>query len=94
MTIDDAEYYESYTTNPNDTKGDPASNPMIATHTSARKERKFTDTSNVDLQQQILINRTLLIITTKMDPHIDDRISTFGTSLHTNAQQRTGYMES
>ena len=34
LTINDAEYYESDSSNKNDAKGNPASNLKIATHTS------------------------------------------------------------
>ena len=47
---------------------------MVATHTSDGK--KVTDTSNKHLQQNLLINQTLLIITTPIDPQIDDMVAT------------------
>ena len=46
LTINDAGYYESESVNTNYAKGDPASNMKVATHTSDRKKRKVTDTSN------------------------------------------------
>ena len=52
LTINDAGFYESDSANKNDAKGDPASNPKVATHTSKGKKRKVTDTSNGDLQQK------------------------------------------
>ena len=52
LTINDAGYYESESANTNDAKGNLASNKEVATHTSDRKKRKFTDTSNGYLQQK------------------------------------------
>ena len=46
LTINDAEYYVSESENKNDTKGDPASDPKTVTHTTDRKKRNGTDTSN------------------------------------------------
>ena len=66
----------------NDAKFDPARDPKIATHISDRKKIKVMDTSNGDLQQKSLINWTLLIITTMMDPQIDGRVATCGSSLN------------
>ena len=43
-TINDAGYYDS---DKNDTKGDPAIHPKVATHTSDGKKRKVTDTRRV-----------------------------------------------
>ena len=54
--------------NLNDAKDDPARNPRVATCTSDGTKRKVTDTSNRDLQQELLINRILPIITTMIDP--------------------------
>ena len=82
MTINDTRYYESDSANANDAKDDPAINQKIATHTSDGKKRKVTDTSNGDLQQKILSNRNLLIITTTMDPRIDDGVTTCGAYPH------------
>ena len=70
-------------------KGNPASNPKIATHTSDGKKRKVMDTINRDLQQKLLSNRTLPIITTTMDPWIGDRAVTCGASLHNFASPQT-----
>ena len=67
----------------NDAKGDRASNQKTFTITSDRKKRKVTYTSNADLQQKLLSNRTLLIITTMMNPHIDDMVASCGSSSHT-----------
>ena len=49
-------------------------NLKVATHTIDRNIRNVTD--NVNLQQKMLINRTLLITTTPIDPQIDDRVAT------------------
>ena len=46
LTINNYGYHESDSTNANETKGDPASNPKVATHSSDRKKRKSTETSN------------------------------------------------
>ena len=56
----------------------PASYPKVATDTSGRKKIRVTDTSKGDLLQKLLSNRNLLIITTTIDPRIDDRIATSG----------------
>ena len=82
LTINDAEYYESDSANPNDAKVNPASDPKIATHTSDGNKIKFMDTSHSDLQQKLLSNRTLPIINTMMDPWIGDRAVTCGASPH------------
>ena len=82
LTINDARYYESESANTNDSKGNPARNPKIYTHTSDGKKGKFTDTRNGDLQQKMLSNRTLPIITTTMDPRIDDGVTTCEASPH------------
>ena len=52
LTINDDGYYESESSNRNDTRGDPASDPKTVTHTSDRKKINFTDTRNRDLQQK------------------------------------------
>ena len=82
MTVNDAEYYESDSANANESKGDPASDPKIATHTSYVKKKKVTEISNRYLQQNILSNRTLPIIATSIYPWIDNRVATFGASPH------------
>ena len=46
------------------------------------EKRKFTDTSNVNLQQKLLSSQTLLIITTTNDPRIPDRVVTCGGTPH------------
>ena len=83
LTINDAVYYESESEKANDTRGDPASDPKMVTHTSYRKKRKVTDTRNRDLQQKLLSNRTLLVITTTMDTFIDDSIANCSGNPHT-----------
>ena len=45
-TINDSGYYESESVNANDGKGDPESNPKVATHASDSVKRKVTGTSN------------------------------------------------
>ena len=82
LTINDAGYYESDLANKSDAKGDPASDPKVATNTSDRKKRKVTDTSNRYLQQKLLSNQTLLIITTRIHPRIDGRVATCGGTPH------------
>ena len=82
LKINDAGYCESDSENENYAKGNPTSNPKVATHTSDGKKRKVTDTSNGDLQQNLLSNRTLPIITTMIDPRIDDRVATCGGAPH------------
>ena len=57
------------------------SNPKVDIHTSDKKKRKFIDTTNSNLQQTLLSNRSLLITTTMIDPPIDDRIVTSAVSL-------------
>ena len=85
LTINDAGYYASDSANANDAICDPASDPKTVTHTSDGNKRKVTDTSNRDLQQKLLSNRTLPIVTTTMDPRIDNRIATCGEIPHTLA---------
>ena len=58
------------------------SNPKVATHTCDGKKRKITDTSNVNLQQKLLSNQTLPIITTTIDHPIPDRVANFGGTPH------------
>ena len=69
LKTNDAGYYDS---DENDAKINPESNPKVVTHTSDGNKRKLSDTSNRNLQQKLLINRTLLIITTPIDPQIDN----------------------
>ena len=75
LTIKDAGYYNS---EKNDAEGDPASDTKVATHNSDIWKTYFTDTdtSNRNLQQKSLINQTLLIITTPIDPMIYNRVAT------------------
>ena len=44
-TIKDYAYYNS---DEDDTEGDPKIDPLVATHTSERKERKATDTDTTN----------------------------------------------
>ena len=69
LKINNARYYES---DENDAKFDPASNPKVATHTSDGKKIKVMDTNNINLEQILLSNLTLLIITTTIDPWVLD----------------------
>ena len=46
LTIKDARYYESGSSNENDAKGNPASDSKVDTQTSDGNKRKVTDTSN------------------------------------------------
>ena len=89
LTINNAGYYESDSVNANGAKGDPASDPKISNHTSDVNKIKVTDTSNGDLQQKLLSNRTLPIITTTIDPWIDDRVETCAASPHRLATPQT-----
>ena len=89
LTINDDEYYESDSANANDAKGNPASDPKIATHISGRKKRKVIDTINRYLQQKLLSNRTLPIITTTMDPGMGDRAVTCRASPHNFVSPQT-----
>ena len=89
LTINDAGYYESESANENNAKGDPASDPKVYTHTSDRNKIKVTGTSNGNLQQKLLSNRTLPIITTKIDPPILDRVETCGGTPHALATPTT-----
>ena len=68
MTINDAGYYNS---EKNDAEGNPKSNPEVDTHTS-----------NVSLQQRLLINRTLPIITTTIYHQIPYRVAACGGTPH------------
>ena len=79
LKINDAGYYNS---DKHDVEGDPTSNPKVATRTSDGKKRKFTDTSNGNLHQKLLINRNLPIITMTIDPWITYRVKTCGGTPH------------
>ena len=72
LTINDSGYYESESVNANDGKGDPESDPKVATHASDRGKRKVTGTSNR------YFNRTLPMITTTIYPPIDNSVATSG----------------
>ena len=58
------------------------SNAKTVNHTIDGKKRKVTDTSNGILQQKLLSNRNLLIVTTTMDSRIGDRIAICGGTHH------------
>ena len=58
-----------------DAQGDPTCDSKTVTHTSNGKE-KFTDTSNRNFEQKLLINRTLPVIDPTMNPSIYPRIVT------------------
>ena len=83
MTINNAACYGSDSANENDAKVDPTRNPKTVTHTSDENKRKVTDTRNKYLQQKLWSNRTLSIVTTTMDPRIDNSIATCGGTSHT-----------
>ena len=89
LTIKDAGYSESDSASANDATSNQASDPKIATHTSDEKKRKSIDTSNRYLQQKLLRNQTLPIITTMIDPRIDDRVAPCGASLDKLATPQT-----
>ena len=89
LTINNTRYYKSDSAKENDTKGDPESNPKVATHTSDGNKRKVTDTSNRDLQQKLLSNLTLPIITMTIEPHIYNRVDTCRWTPHTIATPLT-----
>ena len=79
LTINDAGYYNS---DEDYAEGDTVSYPKGATYTSDKKKRKATDTSNRNLQHKLLMNRTLPIINTTIDPRIPDRVATCGGAHH------------
>ena len=85
LTINNAGYYHLYK---NDAEADPASNPKVATHTSDEKN-KVTDTTNENLQQKLLINRTLPIITMTIDTRITDRVANCGGTPHAHTTTTT-----
>ena len=59
------------------------------TDTSDGKKIKFMDTSNGNLRQKLLSNRTLLVVIINMDFRIDGRIATSGGTPHTLATPAT-----
>ena len=79
LTINNAGNYESEKT---DAKGDPTCYPNLGTHTSDGKKRRVTDTSNRNLQQNLLSHRALPIITTTTDPRISYRVASCGDTPH------------
>ena len=76
LTINDSGYHES----DSDEKGDPAGDPKVATHTSDKKKEKWRTIVTDICKKYILSNRTLLIITTTIDPPIDNIVATSGAS--------------
>ena len=103
MRINDSGYYIS---DENDAQGDPESDRKLATHTSERKKDSYWH-CKVNLQQQLLINLTLLIITTPIyilerhqgcdfwsvyNQNIDDLHD--GSHHKYGTQQRAGSLES
>ena len=64
FTIKDTKYYESNTATGSDTQGDLTLNPEIVTHTS-----------NNNVEQKVLSNRTILVLTLTMNPVIDLEIA-------------------
>ena len=74
LTVNDAGYYNS---DKNYAEKDPKRDPKVATHASDEKRRKVTDTDTTkgNSPQNILINRTLLIITMPIDPRIPDGVA-------------------
>ena len=72
LKINDTGYYNSHR---NDAEGFPASYPKVAMHNSDGNKRKVTDTRNGNLQQKLLTNQTLLIITMPIYPQITDRVA-------------------
>ena len=82
LKIKDSEYYESESAIENDAKGDPERDLKLATHTSGEGKRKVTNTSNVNLEHKLLRNRTLPIITTTINPRIDNMVVTCGGTPH------------
>ena len=80
LIINNDGYHESDSVNTNEAKGGPASDMKVGTHNIDRNKRKVTNTSNRDLQQKLLSNRTLPIINTTIDPRINDKVATSGAS--------------
>ena len=70
-------------------KSDPKSYSKVATYTSDEKKRKVTDTRNGYLQHKLLNNQTLTIITTTIDPQVDNRVATYGGTSHSIATPTT-----
>ena len=89
LTVNDYVYYVSDSANANDTIGDPGSNPKIVPHNGDGKIKNVMDTRNRILQQALLSNRILPILTTKINPRIDNSIATCGGTPHTLAMPRT-----
>ena len=99
LTINNTGYYESDSANANYAEGDPASDPKLATYTSdGKKERFWTLATEICKKKS---NRTLLIITTAIDPWIDNRVANFWSiydqarsASHDGVYQRVGSPDS
>ena len=79
LTINKSGYYNS---EKNDAEGDPKIDPKVENHNSGRNKRKVTDITNRNPPQKLLRNRTLPIISTKIDPQIPYRVATCGGTPH------------
>ena len=86
LTIKNSGYYNS---DENDAEGDPERYPKVGTHINDGNKRKVADTSNGNLQQKLLSNRTLPIITTTIDPWIPDGFTTCGGTPHAHPTPTT-----
>ena len=80
-TLNDFAYYNS---DKNDTRGDPKSDPLIATHTSDRKKRNVTDadTTNGNSPQKLLINRSIPNIIPPIDPLFTNGVAADRGTMH------------
>ena len=80
-TINDSTYYnlEKY-----DAESNPKNDPLVATHTSDGKKRKVTDTDTTNriFPQKLLINRTIPVIISPIDPPIADEVAASRGTLH------------
>ena len=83
--INNSAYYHS---EEDEAEGDPNSDPKVATHTSERRKRKFTDTetTNVNSLHKLLINRLITEIipfaTSPIDKKTADDAAGSGETLH------------
>ena len=82
LTINYAKYYVSNSATATDAKGNPTRNPKTFTHTSDRKG-KVTDTSNGNLQQNLLSNQTLFVVVPTINPRIDNKVAPIGGASQT-----------
>ena len=69
--------YVYYISDEDDAESDPNSNPKVATHTSDRNKRKFTDTDTTNgiYPHTLLINRLIPEIITVSIPPIEQMIA-------------------